>query len=101
MVESHKAAEREWAAEREQLLDQIEQAIHSVTRTARFVAAIKKLIAASRRNEEIIRAAQQGLSHARRRLKAIEDMNDGAVAYSMDGSRIASRADQIRNRRSA
>ena len=83
------------------LLEQIEQIILSAARSAVFVSAVKKLIEASRRNEQIIRAAQQGLSHARRRLKAIDDMKDGVVAYSADGNRITSRADQIRDRSSA
>ena len=84
-----------------EILHELEQAIQTVTRTARFVAALKRLIDASRRNEQIIQAAQQGLSHARRRLKAIDEMHKGAVAYSEDGSRISSRADQIRDRKSA
>lgn len=83
------------------LLEQLELAMQTATRTARFVSAVKRLIDASRRNEQIIRAAQQGLSHARRRLKAIDEMHNGAVAYSEDGSRISSRADQIRDRKSA
>ena len=88
-------------SEKAALLEKIERLIHTVERSARLVAAVRRLIDASRRNEEIIRAAQQGLANARRRLKAIEDMNSGAVAYSEDGKRITSRADQMRDRRSA
>ena len=84
-----------------ELLERIEHAIHSARRSARFVSAVKALIEASRRNEQIIQAAQQGLAHARRRLKAIDDMKGGAVAYAADGHRITSRADQVRDRSSA
>ena len=37
-----------------ELLERIENAIHSARRSARFVSAVKALIEASRRNEQII-----------------------------------------------
>lgn len=84
-----------------QILERLETVIHSVTRTAGFVLAIKSLIEASRRNEQIIRAAQQGLAHARRRMKAIDQTRAGAVAYAEDGSKITSHADVVRDRKTA
>lgn len=84
-----------------EILERLEAVIHSVVRTAGFVIAIKSLIEASRRNEHIIRAAQQGLAHARRRMKAIDQTRAGAVAYAEDGSRITSHADVVRDRKTA
>lgn len=84
-----------------QILERLESVIHSVVRTAGFVIAIKSLIEASRRNEQIIRAAQQGLAHARRRMKAIDQTRAGAVAYAEDGSKITSHADVVRDRKTA
>ena len=62
---------------------------------------IKQLIEASRRNEQIIDAARQGLAYARRRIARIEEARKGAVAYGEDGGRIVSRADVIGRDRSA
>lgn len=78
------------------LLERLEQVIHSAARDQRILAALKRLIEESRRNEQIIQAARQGLAHARRRLKAIDEMLSGAVAYAEDGTRISSHADQIK-----
>lgn len=83
------------------VLERLETLIHTVSRTAAFVIAIKDLIDASRRNEQIIRAAQQGLAHARRRMKAIDQTRQGAVAYAEDGSKISSHADVVRDRKTA
>ncbi|MFK7945593.1 MAG: hypothetical protein AB8B85_22165 [Paracoccaceae bacterium] len=77
------------------VLDQLEAAMRGVPRSAIVVSAIRRLIAASRRNEQIIEAARQGLAHARRRIGAIQQAVRGVVAYAEDGTRIASRADQI------
>ena len=83
------------------LLDRIESLIHTAPKSASFIAAVRRLIDASRRNEEIIQAARQGHAHAKRRLKAIADMRDGVVAYAEDGSTISSRADAWRGGKSA
>lgn len=82
------------------ILEQLELALAGIERSALVVGAIRRLIAASRRNEQIIEAARQGLAHARRRIGAIQQAVRGAVAYAEDGSRIASRADQIRTGKS-
>lgn len=82
------------------ILEQLELALVGIERSALVVGAIRRLIAASRRNEQIIEAARQGLAHARRRIGAIQQAVRGAVAYAEDGSRIASRADQIRTGKS-
>lgn len=84
-----------------QILERLEIVIHSATRSAAFMVAVRSLIEVSRRNEHIIRAAQQGLAHARRRLKAIDQTREGAVAYAEDGSRISSHADVVRDRKTA
>lgn len=83
------------------VLERLERIIPGAARNGRFIAALKHLIDESRRNELLIQAAQQGLSHARRRLKAIHDMQSGAVAYAEDGSRISSNADLVKNRSTA
>ena len=83
------------------VLEKLELAIHTAPRSVAFIADVRNLIAESRRNEQIIQAARQGLSHARRRLKAIDEMRSGVVAYAEDGSRISSRDDLLRGGRSA
>lgn len=88
-------------AAKAKVLERLEITIHSVSRSADFLNAVRTLIEASRRNEQIIRAAQQGLAHARRRLTAIDQTRSGAVAYAEDGTRITSRADAVRDRNTA
>lgn len=80
--------------EKVQMLGRLERLIPTIDPNAQIIAALRGLIEVSRRNEQIIQAGRQGLAHARRRLKAIEEMNAGAVAYAEDGSRIRSTADQ-------
>ena len=80
--------------EKVQMLGHLERLIPTIDPNAQIISALRGLIEVSRRNEQIIQAGRQGLAHARRRLKAIEEMNAGAVAYAEDGSRIRSTADQ-------
>ncbi len=82
-------------------LEHLELAIPRARKTAAVIGAIKQLVAASRRNEQIIQAARQGLSHARRRIVAIAEAGRGVVAYAEDGTRIASKADLMKKDRSA
>lgn len=70
-------------------------------RSALVINAVRRLIAISRRNEQIIQAARQGLAHARRRIGAIREAGRGVVAYAEDGSRIASQADLLSREKSA
>lgn len=77
------------------MLKEIENCIQETTRSAKTVVLITQVIERGRRNEEIIRAAQQGLAFARRRIGQLNDTVSGAVAYAEDGSRIASRADML------
>lgn len=85
----------EIAGRKQAILDELEDAMNGIQRSALVVTAIRRLIAASRRNEQIIQAARQGLAHARRRIGAIQQAMRGVVAYAEDGSRIASHADMI------
>lgn len=85
----------EIAARKQKILDELEDAMTGIQRSALVVTAIRRLIAASRRNEQIIKAARQGLAHARRRIGAIQQAMRGVVAYAEDGSQIASHADMI------
>ncbi|MGF1500256.1 MAG: hypothetical protein ACFBSD_00430 [Paracoccaceae bacterium] len=75
------------------LLDALEDAIRKSPATVDHRAALEGLIADSRRNERILRAAQEGLRRARTRIAAILATRKGDVAYAEDGSRITSRAD--------
>lgn len=77
------------------VLADIESQIVRTRPNLSLVAAMKRLVQESRFNERIIAAAQQGVAHARRRLRAIEDMRAGAVAYAEDGTRITSKEDQV------
>ncbi|MEM7058375.1 MAG: hypothetical protein AAF557_12350 [Pseudomonadota bacterium] len=77
------------------LLERLEIEIRSAPRSGDVIDMIKRLIDASRRNEQIIEAARQGLAYARRRIARIEDAQGGAVAYSEDGDKIVSRADVL------
>lgn len=77
------------------LLDRLEAEIRAAPRSQDVIEMIKKLIESSRRNEQIIEAARQGLAYARRRLARIEDTQGGAVAYSEAGGKIVSRADVL------
>ena len=79
------------------VLERLELAMAGMSRSVMAIGAIRRLIAASRRNEQIIEAARQGLVHARRKIGAIEQAVRGVVAYAEDGSRIASRADLLSN----
>lgn len=77
------------------LLARLETEIRAVPRTRAVVDMIKRLIEASRRNEQIIDAARQGLAYARRRIARIQEAQGGAVAYAEDGDKIVSRADVL------
>lgn len=81
-------------AKKSDLLVRLEEAMHGARRTAVLVEAIGRLIAESRRNEGMIRAALQGFAAAKRRIAAIVATGKGAVAYAEDGTRISSRADR-------
>lgn len=78
-----------------ELLNRLEAEIRAAPRTGQVIEMIKQLIDASRRNEQIIDAARQGLAYARRRLGRISDAQGGAVAYAEDGDKIVSRADAL------
>lgn len=84
-----------------ELLGDLETELAGAGRSVLVVNAVKRLIALSRRNEQIIQAARQGLAHARRRIVAIREAGQGVVAYAEDGSRIASTADLSNRERSA
>lgn len=77
------------------LLDRLEAEIRAAPRSREVIDMIKRLIDTSRRNEQIIEAARQGLAFARRRIARIEDAQGGAVAYAQDGDKIVSRADVL------
>lgn len=92
---------REISEEKRHLLERLESAMPTIARTPAILNAIEVLVTSSRRNEEIIKAAQQGLSHARRRIESIRKAGRGVVAYAEDGSAISSRADLLGALRSA
>ena len=77
------------------LLERLESEIRAAPKTREVIDLIKQLIDASRRNEEIIAAARQGLAFAKRRISRIDAAQKGAVAYAEDGDRIVSRADVL------
>ena len=83
-----------------QVLGKLENEFSNLRPSEFVVASVRRIIAASRRNEQLIEAARQGLSHARRRIGAIREAGRGVVAYAEDGSRIASRADLLNTERS-
>lgn len=87
--------------EKKRILDELEGLVPTVVPNAEIISALRDLIDVSRRNEQIIQAGRQGLAHARRRLKAIDEMNAGAVAYAEDGSLIRSSADQPKDEKTA
>ena len=72
-----------------EILTLLEPAIRTVPKTQEAVSALAKLIADSRRNELILRAAREGLAQARRRIAAIARAKRGVVAYQEDGSMIS------------
>lgn len=75
------------------LLERLETLVQRPPPDDRGLLLLERLIQDSRRNEEIIRAARQGLAHARRRIASIKGARRGDVAYEEDGTRISSRAD--------
>lgn len=83
------------------ILAEMEDGMRRVRPDAEIRAALERVIAESRRNEQIIAAALQGLRSARRRVRAIAEARTGAVAYARDGSRIASAADRAAHSTSA
>jgi flagellar biosynthesis/type III secretory pathway chaperone len=83
------------------VLERLESVIANLPRSAVVINSIKRLITASKRNEQLIQAARQGLSHARRRITAIAETRRGVVAYAEDGTRIKSRADLLKEDKSA
>lgn len=87
--------------EKKLLLQRLEQAMPRLERSAEVLNAIDLLVRAGRRNEEIIKAAQQGLMHAKRRVESIRRAGRGVVAYAEDGSSISSHADLMASLRSA
>lgn len=82
-------------AEKQALLDRLEQLIRQVRGTAGLRAALTALIEDSRRNELLIQAARQGVVGARRRIETILATKRGAVAYDRDGAPISSREDSV------
>lgn len=89
------------AASKLELLGDLETELAGASRSFLVINAVKRLIALSRRNEQIIQAARQGLAHAKRRIGAIREAGQGVVAYAEDGSRIASSADLSKREQSA
>ncbi|MEM6621253.1 MAG: hypothetical protein AAF674_03425 [Pseudomonadota bacterium] len=83
------------------VLEGLDAWIPLVSPDDQIVDAMRRLIASSRRNEQLIQAARAGLSHAKRKIATIRAAERGDVAYAEDGSRIASRADLIGNGKSA
>ena len=79
------------SARKTDILALLEDAIRHVPRTGEAVAALRRLIADSRRNEAILAAARDGLAQARRRIATIARARQGVVAYQEDGSMIACR----------
>lgn len=77
------------------LLSRLDKALPTVPRNIRTLRRLERLVDASKRNEEIIAAARQGLSYAKLKIREIDSTRRGVVAYAQDGSRIESRADQI------
>lgn len=77
------------------MMARLEDALPIVPRNAVSLRALERLVKASKRNEEVIAAARQGLSYAKLRIRELSDTRRGAVAYAEDGSRIESRADTI------
>ena len=84
-------------AQKRDLLSKLQSGLTTSQRSAELVAAIESLVAEARRNEMLLRAAIQGLAAAKRRIKQILEMGNGAVAYAEDGTRIASQADAHRH----
>ena len=79
--------------DKRELLAALEDAMTQVHDSEPVRAALTALIADSRRNEQLIQAARQGVASARRRIEAIVATGRGAVAYDRDGSAITSRDD--------
>ena len=88
-------------ARKSEFIGRLESQLRTEERTALVVDAVRKLIAESRRNESMIRAALQGFAAAKRRVTAIVATGKGAVAYAEDGTRISSRADRSASSRQA
>lgn len=83
------------------LLTRLQDQLSEARGTPRAIAKLKLVVDASKRNQEIIAAAREGLAHAKRRLGAIRDMEKGVVAYREDGDRIRSLADLMSPGKSA
>lgn len=80
------------AAKKASVVEAIERSAFNVGRSPLAIVAVRRLITASRRNEEIIRSARQGLAQAMRTIRSLAETRRGVVAYSHDGSPIAYRA---------
>ncbi len=80
---------------KEELLMRLEVEMRRAYRTRPVVDAVSALIADSRRNEQMINAAINGVAQARRKIKLIVETGRGAVAYAEDGSLIRSRDDAV------
>jgi len=83
----------ELIAAKEELLARFESAVSTAVPTPALRTALDRLIAESRRNEDLIAAARRGVLAARRRIEAIAATRKGDVAYAPDGTRIRSEAD--------
>jgi hypothetical protein len=70
------------------IITELDAAIPRTPRSDIVIEAISLLIEQSRRNEQIIVAARQGLSYARRRIASIHATERGDVAYAEDGTKI-------------
>lgn len=100
-LEGTYSALRQVTEAKARILGEMEDGMRRVRPDAEIRAALERVIAESRRNEQIIAAALQGLRSARRRVRAIAEARTGAVAYARDGSRIASAADRAAHSTSA
>lgn len=83
------------------IIAELDTAIPLTPRTDIVVEAIGALIEQSRSNEQIIQAARQGLSYARRRINSIRATERGDVAYAEDGTKIRSREESPKQTKSA
>lgn len=83
------------------LLSDLEQFLPPPERSKTAEQMLAALVEMSRRNEDIIKAARQGLSHARRRIRSIKQADHGVVAYDESGADIACTADRLRRDRTA
>lgn len=84
-----------------QLLADLEALLPPSQRSAKAESLLSVLVDMSRRNEEIIQAARHGLSLARRRIRSIQQADQGVVAYDETGEHITCLADRLQSDRTA